>query len=227
MKNEIIPVILAKDLTDFKSKLAIIKALRPKPRWVQIDVVDGKFAPWKTWPLNPLRLPLNLRGRDCCIEVDLMVVDPLKHAKAWIKAGAKRILIHVEALPRYTEIQSPKFRRLDLPTSIEIGLSLNAQTPLSHLTPYIKYADCVLLLGVNPGKSGQPFQPQVLKKIRVLRKKYPALPIEVDGGVNLKNAETILKAGATRLAAASAILNSPNPQKTYKEFLNIMDKVNR
>jgi len=253
MKREIIPVILAKNFSDFKNKLATIKKLRPKPRWIQIDVVDGKFAPYKTWAepkkvaagLQPARhKKRRLKTGDYNIEVDLMVVDPLKHAKAWIKAGAKRILFHVERdrhglRPRDDIMQIIQYIKKH---GAEEGLSLNPDTPISMLAPYLTpspyplpggeekgegkqlLVDCVLFLGVNPGKSGQSFQRHVLKKISALRKTYPHLPIEVDGGVNLSNAEELFQAGATRLAAASAIYGASNPQDAYNKLLKLTSK---
>lgn len=252
MEREIIPVILAKDVADFKKKLAVIQALRPAPRWIQIDVVDGKFAPYKTWDnpkkamamLSPSPSPLP-RVERVNIEVDLMVVNPLQHARAWIKTGAKRILFHVEASTRFryrvtgnlllgnSVWQIIKYIKSH---GVEVGLSLNPDTPIEMLKPFLPptsppptswggkrrgMIDCVLLLGVNPGKSGQKFQKKILAKIRALRKAAPRLPIEVDGGVNLKNARAILRAGATRLAAASAIVNAKNPQEAWKKLSKI------
>ncbi|KKU73430.1 MAG: Ribulose-phosphate 3-epimerase [Parcubacteria group bacterium GW2011_GWA2_47_26] len=266
MKREIIPVILAKNFLDFKKKLAVIKTLKPKPRWIQIDVVDGKFAPFKTLA-NPKKIAILLGSRRSLasekrrlkpaatfdFEVDLMVVDPLQHAKAWIQAGAKRILFHVEVF--HKKIPSLKIReepgelwdiiKYIKSRGVEVGPSLNAATPIGILEQYLALPgsrklqlayhtprrlkpaatfDCILLLGVNPGRSGQPFQRHVLKKIRALRKKYPHLPIEVDGGVNLSNAEEILKAGATRIATASALHNAASPQVAYQKFLKVADK---
>lgn len=218
MKRELIPVILAHDLKDFKAKLSTIQSFKPKPDMIQIDIVDGKFAPWTTFRNAKKATPLLKKVN---YEMDLMVVDPLKHAKAWIKAGAKRILFHIEPKATKDPLKVIKYVKSN---KCQIGISINAKTPLSKLFPYIKYVDCVLLLGVDPGKSGQPFQTHTLKKIQILRKKFPTLPIEVDGGVDLKNAAKITKAGANRLASASAILKSTNPQKTYKEFLKIIKK---
>ncbi|MBI4135856.1 thiamine phosphate synthase [Candidatus Uhrbacteria bacterium] len=218
MKRELIPVILAKNFSDFKERLTTIKTFKPKPLWIQIDVVDGKFAPWKTWA-DPEIAKHELRGMN--YEVDLMVVDPLKHAKAWMRAGAKRILFHIE---HNVKDQPSTVIACVKKNGAEVGASLNARTSLRNLFPYLASLDCVLLLGVNPGRSGQPFQPSVLKKIRTLRKKFPHLPIEVDGGVSLKNAQAILRAGATRLATASALHKAANPQQTYKNFLKVIKK---
>lgn len=215
MKREIIPVILAKNFSDFKKKLAIISTLRPKPKMIQIDVVDGKFAPFKTYNAPHRVAPLL---KEAAFEMDLMVTNPLKHAKAWIKTGARRVLFHIEfkaTKKPQKVIENIKSR------DVEVGVSLNPNTPIEMIVPFVKQINAVLLLGVNPGKSGQKFQPKVLKKIRDLRQKYPALAIEVDGGVKLDNAALIFKAGATRLAAATAIVGAKNPQKAYKQLLKV------
>ncbi len=252
MKREIIPVILTKDAADFKKKLAIIKALRPAPRMIQIDVVDGKFAPYRTWN-NPKKAATLLKGMR--FEVDLMTLDSLKHTREWIKAGTKRIMFHVEPLlmssraKRGDPVLKTRLLRRSTPRNdilkiiayikshgVEVGLSLNPDTPIGVLESFLAHnpsqppltlrggeraVDCVLLLGVNPGKSGQKFQPKILAKIRALRKAYPRLPIEVDGGVNLRNAQAIFQAGATRLASASAILGADDPQRAYSIFLSL------
>lgn len=217
MKRELIPVILAKSFTDFRKRLDVIKKLRPKTQWIQIDVVDGKFVPWKTYN-DPSKVKSLLRNIN--FEVDLMTVNPLLHAKEWVKAGAKRILFHVE--PKATKNPSEIIEYLKS-HGVEVGAAINAKTPLSRLIPHLHAVDCALILGVNPGKSGQPFQKQVLKKIRALHKKYPRLPIEVDGGVQLDNARSILEAGATRLAAASAIQKAPSPSIAYKKILTLIN----
>lgn len=214
MRREIIPVILAKNSADFKGKLEVIKKLRPRPKMIQIDVVDGKFAPFKTYNA-PAKVKGILRGIN--FEADLMVIDPLKHTKAWIEAGAKRILFHIESA------KGPKavidFVRAK---KREVGLSLNPdRSPVQKVFPYLKKIDAVLLLGVRPGKSGQKFHRHVLQKIQMLRRRAPALPIEVDGGVNLIHAKEMFKAGATRLAAATAITNAENPQNSYQQLLEI------
>ncbi|MDP3244473.1 MAG: hypothetical protein Q8M83_02305 [bacterium] len=272
MVRKIIPIILANDFTDFKKKLVIINSLKPKAKMIQIDVSDGKFTSQKifnqTNKIKNLDIP--------AFEAHLMVNDPLKHAKAWIMAGAKRILFHVEpflenpslTLPLFKSLSNSPFAKGREPLAgenslyspplekggwgdlwktinfikqqnIEVGLCLNPETPITILEPYLfspsPYSsptnggrkngwaiDCVLILCVTPGKSGQKFQGKNLAKIRALRKKYPNLPIEVDGGVNLNNAKKIFQAGATRLSAASAILNADNPQKAYTAFLKLI-----
>lgn len=223
MKNEIIPVILAKDSADFKNKLNIIKTLRPKLKMIQVDVADGKFTPFKTFhdykKIKKIGLPP--------FEAHLMVTDPLRHTKDCLKAGAKRVLFHLETQVKKKNQQiQPSEKIVQILKYIksnnkEAGLCLNPNTPLSTLSPYLNLINCILLLGVNPGRSGQSFQPQILKKIIALRRLCPTLPIEVDGGVKLDNARTMFKAGANRLSVASAVINAENPQKAYQQLLKI------
>lgn len=212
MKREIIPVILAKDAADFKKKLAVIKTLRPAPRMVQVDIVDEKFAPYRTWN-NPIKAASLLRG--ICFEVDLMTINSLRHAKAWQASGASRVFFHTEREASKNPREIIKYLHSH---AVEVGISLNPDTPLSSIQPYLSMIDAMLLLGVNPGKSGQKFQPKILAKIRTLRKAHPRLPIEVDGGVNLRNARALFQAGATRLATASALLGADDPQMAWKRL---------
>jgi ribulose-phosphate 3-epimerase len=246
MRGEIIPVILAKNFDDFEKKLKIIKSLKPKPTWIQIDVVDGRFAPFLTFHQISKIVP-SLKKFN--LEIHLMVINPIGEAQKWLKAGAKRILFQIEGFfPSVQRIQkrnwqSKTLKKLFLSqltnhwekisqllhrlksnqsNKIEIGLALEPNTPLEAIFPLIKQIDVVLLLGVKAGQSGQRFQPQVLKKIRTLRQKYPSLPIEVDGGVKLENIAKMLKAGANRFACASALINHPQPQIVYQKFLNLL-----
>ena len=200
---DIIPVILAKDFPEFQFKLEL---LRPLNTLIQIDVVDGKFAPHTTFGVPALVKGLAMLP----YEVDLMVERPLAVVDAWMSAGAERILFHVESKddPLLVIQTVKKYNK-------EVGISLNTETPWQVLLPYIGKIDCVLFKGVHSGASGQAFIPEVLEKIRSFHAAYPALPIEIDGGVTLDNVQALVIAGATRLATASALFKTNNIQETF------------
>jgi ribulose-phosphate 3-epimerase len=86
-----------------------------------------------------------------------------------------------------------------------LGLAINPETPLEKLLPYAPKAQRILVMTVHPGFSGQKYIVGMEEKIRRLRKQFPTIDIEVDGGVNLKTAPGAYAAGANVLAAASAI----------------------
>ena len=156
--------------------------------------------------IKRLKLPVEF-------EVHLMVKDPEITIEEWVDAGAKRIIFHIEATHKPEEcIKTIKrFKR-------EAGIAINPKTKVSKIKKFLPEIDHVLIMGVNPGFSGQKFQPKVLKKIKRLKKIAPNIKIGVDGGVNQKNAKEILRAGADFLCAASAIFKSKNIGKAIENL---------
>ena len=201
MKVEIIPVILAKD---FAEVLARVTALKDLAAWAQIDVVDGKFAPNTTWddPTQLASLDTALR-----FEIDLMVAEPERAVERWLLAAPRvgRIYFHQEALE--SQAQGHRLIARIRSAGIEAGMSLNPKTPIDALESFAQKLDAVLCLGVPPGFGGQQFHEEVIEKVRALHKRYPVLPIEVDGGVRVGVARLLAQAGAIRLAAGSAIFD--------------------
>jgi ribulose-phosphate 3-epimerase len=189
-----------------------------KEGWVQIDIADGKFTSHSTWnqPKDLEKLKINL-------EVHLMVENPLTVIDDWIKAGAKRIIVHIETL----ELKSLKAEKLkSYASDCEIGLAINPETPVENLISFLSVSidrsrNFVQILAVNPGLSGQKFQPQVLEKIKFLKKNFPDVIIEVDGGINLKTAKLCQESGADILAVGSYIWESGNPLEAYKKLIAI------
>ncbi len=184
--------------------------------WVQIDIADGVFTLHKTWN-NPEEFKiLNLKLK-INVEIHLMVENPLDVINEWIEAGAKRIIIHLEAI---------KFEKLkSYLGDCEIGIALNPKTSIENLIPYLATIDSskkfVQILAVEPGLSGQKFQPQVLDKIKFLKKNFPDVIIEVDGGINLETAKLCQKAGVNILAVGSYIWKSGNPSEAYRKLESI------
>lgn len=204
---KIIPAILAKDAHDFAKKLRLVEG---SVKTVQIDVVDGKFAPFKSWadPEIIKTIPTPLK-----FELHLMVRDVGREIKKWSKIkNVSRVIFHAE-----TKQNHPKLVQIIKRKKWQAGIALNPRTPLKKIEKLIPRLDTVLILGVTPGRSGQKFQKPVLKKISQLRK-YKKIKIAVDGGVNLKNAQEILAAGADTLCAASAIYKKPYPKKIINQF---------
>ncbi len=213
---KIIPAINCSDFDCVKEKLK--KSAEIGVEWVQLDIADGKFAHWKTWnnpeELYELRIRNNELGK-INIEIHLMVENPLSVIDEWIKTGARRVIVHVEA------IKDKRFKIEDLKNKIEIGLAINPNTSIENLIPYLSNFKFAQILAVEPGLSAQKFQPQVLEKIKFLKKNYPDVMIEVDGGINLKTAKMCKDAGADILAAGSYIWDSQNPPKAFNKLQKI------
>lgn len=211
----IIPAINCQDFNCVKDKLQ--KAGEFGAEWVQIDIADGKFTKHKTWN-NPKNLS-DVRGQlsDVNIEIHLMVENPFDVIDEWIEAGAKRIIIHCEAMefPILIRQLANKFKK-----NIEIGLAINPNTPVESLMIYLpdESVKFIQLLAVEPGLSGQKFQPQVLDKIKFLKKNFPNVIIEIDGGINPETAKICKEAGADILAVGSYIFDDPNPLIIYNKL---------
>lgn len=201
--TEIIPVILVKTEAEAEAR---IRAVEKHADWMQIDVVDGKFAPNVTWgdPLFIQRLDTSLH-----FEIDLMVANPEVAVRQWIAAAPKvgRIYFHYETAGN----KSNTLIDLLKAAGIEAGMSLNPKTSREVLYPFAQRLDAVLFLGVEPGFSGASFQEEVIEKVRVFHQKFPRLPITVDGGVRVGTARKLAQAGAARLAASTAIFGAPDP----------------
>ncbi len=174
--------------------------------WLHFDVMDGHFVP--NISVGPLGVEAARRAApELPLDVHLMSSDPDKYLEAFADAGADILTIHVEAPPRIHRTLE-KIRSLGLGA----GITLNPGTPLAAVEALLEYADLALVMSVNPGFAGQKFIPGSLERIRSLRetidqKGLPVL-LEVDGGVNAKNADEIRGAGAEVLVAGSAVFGS-------------------
>ena len=204
---EIIPAIIAKNFADFKKK---VESVENYVNWVQLDVVDGDFAPNISWGD-----PLMLKNYDSSvfIEAHLMIQKPEKTIRQWVESGIKRVFYHYESTSAHQEI-------IDLckKGGVEVAPALLPETPLTVLAPLVSQLNYILLLGVHPGFYGSKFQEQVIDKIRRLHQMYPHLTIEVDGGMNPQTAKQAVEAGAELIVAGSYIFRSDEPKEAIEEM---------
>lgn len=210
MKLELIPAILAKTSAEARGKFDMCRGL---VSWVQVDVMDGRFVKNKTWYSAS-----NANQWDIApsIELHLMVRSPLPIIKRWQHVKRfKRALWHVEA-----DVDHKKILDWCEAHGIQGGLALSPDTPLETITPYLYYKafSRALILGVNPGWSGQRLIHSAYKKVSDLRGLMPLLPIAFDGGVTKKNIPTLASCGVTAFSAGSSIFGAPDPRKTIKEL---------
>jgi ribulose-phosphate 3-epimerase len=165
---------------------------------IHVDVMDGRFVPEIT--IGPVIIQAARRATTLPIDAHLMIVEPERHIAAVARAGASSITVHAEAAADLPGLLA-QLRALDVRTAV----ALNPATPLTPLEPVLTEVDMVLLMTVNPGYAGQRFIASVLPKIRELRARAPRVDIQVDGGINEVTGAQCVAAGATVLAAASAI----------------------
>ena len=214
--SQVIPAILARTEEEFTTK---IDKIRPLGVMVQIDVMDGRFVPNTTWA-EPDKMQSILKGIP--FEAHLMVDNPEHMVIVWLAAGAARVFFHIES----TEREDLILRSADKDSG-RIGIAINPDTPLSRVTPMLDKVKNVLIMGVNPGASGQSLLPITMDKIEALKVIRPALSISVDGGVNFENAPKLVRAGADTLVAASSLTDSLDPGAAFAELKRIVQQNQR
>jgi len=171
---------------------------------LQIDVMDGRFVPNITFGPGIVRALRPLVG--VTLDVDLMIVEPEKHIKAFAAAGADRLTIHREACTHPYRI----LRQIrDL--GVEAGVALAPGTSLSEVEELLDIVDMVQFMTVSPGWGGQSFIYGQLDKVRRLRRIIEErgldVTIGIDGGINLTTAPLVAEAGAGMLVGGSSIYN--------------------
>ena len=183
--------------------------------WFHLDVMDGRFVPNITFGM-PIIAAMKKRARKP-FDVHLMIVEPEKYFEAFAKAGADILSVHIEVSPHL-------HRNLQVIKSLgmKAGVAVNPHTPIAMLTDVISDIDVVCLMSVNPGFGGQKFIDQTIQKIRQLKlmitERGAQTLIEIDGGVTLDNAHTIIKSGADALVAGNTVFSSPDPKGTIKSL---------
>jgi ribulose-phosphate 3-epimerase len=216
------PSLLSADFTRLGEELHMIEASGAQV--VHVDVMDGRFVPNITIGL-PVVESLR-KATTLPLDCHLMIVDPLRYATDFVKAGADWVSIHQEADPHLHRTLAA-IRH----AGGKAGVVLNPGTPVETLVDLVGDFDFVLLMSVNPGFGGQSFIPRVLNKVKrldALRTEHgvPFL-IQVDGGVSLKNAAELIRAGADCLVAGNAVFKAPDPKQAVADLLGEMLKGRR
>lgn len=187
--------------------------------WLHIDVMDGHFVPnisFGSVVVKALRPHTQM-----VFDVHLMIEKPELYLEDFKKAGADWITVHLEACTHlHRVIQQIK------QMGLKAGVSLNPATPVHLLDVILEELDMVLIMSVNPGFGGQSFIPSSAEKIAQLRAMIDSKGlntiIQVDGGVTLDNAKSLIDAGAHVLVAGSAVFNAPDVAKRVRDFNEII-----
>lgn len=183
--------------------------------WYHLDVMDGRFVP--NISFGPMLIEFFRKATTKVCDVHLMILEPEKYAEQFKNAGADILTVHAEACTHlHRNIQQIKS------LGMKAGVALNPHTPVSTLSDILHDIDMVCLMSVNPGFGGQKFIPYTLDKIKQLRKMIDErglkVDIEIDGGVTLDNAASILAAGATVLVAGNTVFKSADQKKTIADL---------
>lgn len=219
---KIAPSVLGADFSRLAEEIA--DAERAGVDMFHLDIMDGYFVPNISFGSDIVRTIDKLT--DKFLDVHLMLSQPENHFEAFFKAGAGNITFHIEVHPDPTEVVE-KIRSM----GIKAGISLNPDTPVDKVLPYLEYFDFLLIMSVNPGFGGQEFIESTMPKITAARNfidaRSPYTQIQVDGGVDDNNAERIVKAGADILVMGTGFFGSKDRQRLVqkvKSFEHTSDK---
>lgn len=206
------PSILSADFVKLESEINDVTDAGAK--YIHVDVMDGHFVPNIT--IGACVVKSIRKHTDAVLDVHLMIENPNDYAEDFLKAGADIITVHHES-----NLNFKKVYELVHEYNKKICVSVNPETDVSVLDQYGDYVDMFLVMSVHPGFGGQSFIESSISKIEYLRKKYPNIDIEVDGGVKLSNVKKIIDAGANIIVAGSAVFSGDNTKGNVKKFLEV------
>ncbi|MBK7338304.1 MAG: ribulose-phosphate 3-epimerase [Saprospirales bacterium] len=213
MKHLVAPSILAADFTRLADEFAMVNA--SEADWFHLDVMDGRFVPNITFGMFVVEAMKKMAQKP--LDVHLMIVEPERYVEGFRKAGADVISVHYEACPHLHRVLQ-QIRA----SGAKAGVALNPHTPVHLLEDLLADIDLVCMMSVNPGFGGQKFIYQTLPRIRKLKEMIEIsnadILIEVDGGVGLQNAESLLQAGANVLVAGNSVFGASDPSSAIRQL---------
>ena len=214
-KIQISPSILSADFSQLGNEIKRLE--EGGADLIHVDVMDGHFVPNMT--IGPPVIKALRKYTSLIFDVHLMISPVHKYIEDYSNAGADIITVHPEATDNL-DASISKIKDLKR----KVGVSLNPETKIDIILDYLKKIDLILIMSVNPGFGGQKFMPEVLEKIKKLKKireeKKLNFDIEIDGGINFENSKLAIQAGANILVSGTTIFKSNNGD--IKKNINLL-----
>lgn len=205
----IAPSILSADFLHLGRDIEMVNA--SEADWFHLDVMDGRFVPNISYGMPIIAQMKKVATKT--FDVHLMIEEPERYLEEFKKAGADYLTVHYET-GYHIHRTLTSIKKLGM----KAGLSINPHTPVDCVRDIIGEIDLLLIMSINPGFGGQQFLPLTYEKIRrakqIIVEAGTETLIEIDGGVTLENAASILEAGADVLVAGNTVFSSSNPAET-------------
>lgn len=216
MSYLIAPSILSGDFANLRNDIEMLN--KSDADWIHVDIMDGVFVPNISFGFPVLEAINRLTSKP--LDVHLMIIKPDRYISRFKEAGASNLIVHIEACVHlHRTIQAIKQE------GMRAGVALNPHSAVNNLEDIIKDIDQVVIMSVNPGFGGQKFIEHTYQKIEYTRnlieKRGSNARIEVDGGVDLSNAQRLIELGADILVAGSSVFGSKNPSNTITALKEI------